>query len=193
MKSAAVCLGVTMVVIGGSALLSARQGRNEAPERFSINAQMKGTAGAAGANLTVQVDRYSSDKDRDAALKALASGGSAALKPVLAKAPALGHVEVTDQKWTIKYAYQQPTTKGRRRIVLLVDEPMFFIGGAKKDAKPREGYDVALVQFEIDDVGLGKGTMAAAAKLAAGGPDGVQVADYADRPIELVTVRKLIK
>jgi hypothetical protein len=42
----------------------------------------------------------------------------------------------------------------------------------------------------VDDVGLGKGSMAAAAKVKPGSDGGVQVDDYADKPIKLVTVSR---
>jgi hypothetical protein len=44
----------------------------------------------------------------------------------------------------------------------------------------------------VDDVGLGSGRMAAAARVKPGGETGVQIEDYADAPIKLTTVtRKL--
>jgi len=42
-------------------------------------------------------------------------------------------------------------------------------------------------------VGLGTGTMAAAARVKPGGPTGVQVDDYGSEPLKLVTVRKSFK
>jgi hypothetical protein len=66
------------------------------------------------------------------------------------------------------------------------------VGGGSTDAKPRAGYEVAVIQIDVDSVGLGKGTMTAAARVKPGGETGVQIDDYADNPIKLVTVvRKL--
>ena len=62
------------------------------------------------------------------------------------------------------------------------------VGGGAVDAKPRTGYDVALIRLQVDDVGLGEGSMAAAARVRPGGDTGVEVDDYADKPIKLVTV-----
>jgi hypothetical protein len=77
--------------------------------------------------------------------------------------------------------------------VVVTDEPIFFVGGGRPDAKPREGYEVAVIQFDVDNVGLGKGTMTAAARVKPGGETGVQIDDYADKPIRLVTVTRNIK
>lgn len=46
--------------------------------------------------------------------------------------------------------------------------------------------------MEIDDIGLGSGVMAAAARLKPAPDGGVQIDDYAEQPVKLVTVaRKL--
>jgi hypothetical protein len=67
------------------------------------------------------------------------------------------------------------------------------VGGGQADAKPREGYEVAVAQFDVDSIGLGAGTMAMAARVKPGGPAGVQIDDYADQPVKLTTVRRLLK
>jgi len=76
---------------------------------------------------------------------------------------------------------------------LVTDKPMFFVGAGAADAKPRAGYGVGLIQMTVDGVGFGSGTMAAAARVGPGGEAGVQVDDYADEPIKLVTVSRLMK
>ena len=44
--------------------------------------------------------------------------------------------------------------------------------------------------MEVDDVGLGTGTMAAAARVKPGGDAGVQIDDYAEEPIKLIAVNR---
>jgi len=78
--------------------------------------------------------------------------------------------------------------------VLITDKPVYFVGGGSTKAKPREGYEVAVLQFRLDDSGLGfEGTMAAAARVKPGGPSGVQIDDYAEKPIQLQTINRAIK
>ena len=50
-----------------------------------------------------------------------------------------------------------------------------------------------MLHFSVDEVGLGSGTMAAAARVRPGGETGVQIDDYGSEPIDLVTVSKVIK
>jgi hypothetical protein len=72
----------------------------------------------------------------------------------------------------------------------VTDKPMFFIGAGSPTAKPREGFHVGLISFDLDDSGMGSGgRMAAAARVKTGGT-GIEIADYADKPIELRTVKR---
>ena len=59
-----------------------------------------------------------------------------------------------------------------------------------RDLLSTAGYDLALAEFTIDSVGLGKGTMAPAAKVKPGGTAGIEVDDYSGKRIELVTVSR---
>ena len=161
-----------------------------APETFSANAQVASGAGAIAATIQIQIQRYSPDFDRTAVETALKGGGYPSFLTALRKAPEVGSVGIGDQKFPIRYAREEKTAKGRT-ITVVTDKPMFFVGGGRTDAKPRAGYEVGAVQMMVDDVGLGSGTMAAAARIKPG-PEGVgvEVDDYADAPIKLVTVSR---
>jgi hypothetical protein len=75
-------------------------------------------------------------------------------------------------------------------VVFVTGTPVFFAGAGAVDAKPTAGYDIGVVEFTIDNVGLGSGTMAPAAKVKPGGPTGVDVEDYSGKRITLTTVTR---
>jgi hypothetical protein len=178
-----------IVVLSGGLLA---QGRG-APETFSANAQVAGDGGGAGAaNVEVHVTRYTPDPERVAVENALKTGGIRGFLVALGKAPEVGYVKVGEKQWPIRWAREQPGPRGRT-IVVVTPEPIYFVGGGRAEAKPREGYGVAVIQLQMDDAGFGTGTMAAAAKVRPGGETGVQVEDYADRPIKLVTVMRKVE
>jgi hypothetical protein len=189
---------VQMFVLAALLMLAATPGtvlsqQRGAPEIFTANLHVTGEkAGAAAATIRIDIQRYTPDADRTAVESALKSGGTPAFLAALRKAPEVGAVSVGDKKWTIRWAREQSTPKGRT-IAIVTDQPMYFVGGGAADAKPREGYDVAVIQLHVDDVGLGNGSMAAAAKVKPGGETGVQIDDYAANPIKLVTVVRKIK
>ena len=164
------------------------------PESFTANAQFSGASGAAATTLKIHVERYTPDAERQAVVEALKQGGYPAFVQALRKAPVVGTVTMAGEKFNIRWARAE-TIKNGRSIVLVTDAPMFFVGGGSAKAKPREGYEVGVVSFRIDDVGMGyDGKMAAAArvKLGAGG-SGVEIDEYADKLIDLKTVTRDLK
>ena len=56
-----------------------------------------------------------------------------------------------DVKWA-----REKAQGGGRRIALCTDAPVFFAGAGAVDAKPTAGYDLALVEFTVDAVGLAR-------------------------------------
>ena len=182
--------GALLAIAGAIASAQGVRGSVGAPETFNANAQVaKPGAGALAAAITVHIERYTPDFDREAVATALKTGGYGKFVSALRKAPEVGYVQVGDQKVPIRWARETKTAKGRT-IVVVTDKPVFYVGGGAADAKPRTGYDVAVVQMDVDDVGLGTGTMAAAARVRPGGEAGVQIDDYADAPIKLVTITR---
>jgi hypothetical protein len=188
-----VVLSLCFAVIAAPVALFDGQGKPvQGPETFTANAQVKGAAGAAATTLRIQVDRYTPDFDRKSVEDALKTGGYPKFLTALRQAPVVGSVSMGDQQFAIRFARQQPTPKGRT-ISIVTDTPIFFVGGGATNAKPRAGYEVAVLHFSVDEVGLGSGTMAAAARVRPGGETGVQIDDYGSEPIDLVTVSKVIK
>ena len=185
----------TLVLLAGAVATGSAQTASRhvgAPETFSANANVaKPGTGAIAATIQVHIERYTPDADRTAVQSALAQGYPVFLT-ALRKAPEVGYVQLGDQKTPIRWARQTATPKGRT-IVVVTDKPVFFVGGGATDAKPRAGYEVAVIQLEVDDIGLGTGTMAAAARVKPGGDTGVRIDDYAEAPVKLVTVSRKIK
>jgi len=180
-----------MVVSLGSGRAGQQVG---APETFTANLNAAGAQGGAGA-ATIQIDirRYTPEAERTAVEGALKTGGYPAFLTALRKASDVGAVSFADRKWTIRWARERPSGQNGRSIVVVTDQPIFFVGGGNPDAKPRQGFEVAVIEFQIDNAGLGSGTMTAAARVKPGGEDGVLVEDYAAKPIKLVTVTRKIK
>ena len=162
-----------------------------APETFRANANVTSKDGVSAATyIDIHIENYSRDADRDKMTSALKTGGYPALLTAVRDAPAVGTVTVGKEKYTIRWAREQRSGTNKRTISVVTDKPMFFVGGASVNAKAREGYELAVLQFEIDDAGMGSGTMAAAARIKPGGPNGFVIDDYADQPIKLVSISR---
>lgn len=172
-----------------TASLALAQSEGKPPETFTATAQALGKDVGAAASLTIHISAYTDERNRTAVQEALQTGGYQGFLPALRKAPDVGYVEVGGRKVTVRWARQVPTQKGRT-ITIVTERPIFFVGGGSVDAKPREGFDVAVIQLDVDSIGLGTGSLAAAARVRPGGPSGVQIDDYAEQPVKLATVRK---
>jgi len=165
--------------------------RPTAPESFRAQANVTSDAGLAGAMyVDIHIDKYSRDADRDTMTSALKTGGYPALLEAVRNAPAVGTVTIGKDKYTIRWAREQRSGANKRTISVVTDKPVYFVGGGEVNAKPREGYELAVMQFEMDDAGMGQGTMAAAAKIKPGGPNGFVIDDYAEKPIKLTSISR---
>jgi hypothetical protein len=185
---------VASIVLSAVCLTSAPpvtqyRGTLGAPETFRVTAQVKGEPGVAAAAIQVVIQRYTPEAERTAIENALETGGYPAFLIALRNSPDVGYVEHGTSKFTIRYARESKTGTGRT-IDVVTDRPIYFLGGGEPDAKPRAGFEVAVLRLEIDDIGFGSGEMAAAARLKPAPGGGVQIDDYGDAPIKLVTVTR---
>jgi hypothetical protein len=153
------------------------------PRTLIASAEASGAAGAATATVTIRIQRLMPEFDFKAVTDGLKFGGYPGALNALRKLPEIGYVQVADRKTVLKYAHQR--ADGKAGLVLVTDRPIFFVGGGAPDAKPKAGYELGLIELEIDAQGNGKGTMAAAARVKPG-PDGsVILDDYAETPVRL--------
>jgi hypothetical protein len=129
-------------------------------ETITATAAVKNASGAStSASLTVVVDRFATDAERDSLLAAVKSGGTAAARELLAKQRDAGTLQLGSQRASIKYAYARSTGSGRL-ITVITAQP---IGGS--DAKSKPGFDLGLALLELTASGPGHGELSPAAKV----------------------------
>ena len=182
---------MTVLLLGAPAWIAAQTAppATGAPEVFTATANAKNASGAMSGTLDIRVNRYTPDFDRKTVEEALRLGGYPRFLTTLRNAPEVGQLVLGgSQPYAIRYARER-LEAGNRTIVLVTDRPVFFVtGGRAADAKPRAGYEVALVQIQLDGTGQARGTMAGAARVRPDGEGGVLLDDYADQPITLTNV-----
>jgi hypothetical protein len=180
---------IGLAVLSGATGGAQTSGTSSAPETFSASTQVKTASGPITATIQVSIRRYTPEFDRKALEDALEHGGYASFVNALRRAPEVGSVLAGDGQFTIRYAREHKTDKGRT-IVVVTDKPVFFVGGARPNAKPRAGYESALIQLQVNDGGSGTGMMAPAARVKPGGEAGVRIDNYADEPLALKVTRQ---
>jgi hypothetical protein len=137
----------------------------------------------------VTVDRKMTQTEADAMLAAFKSGGAAGLRKALQGVPPTGSVRLGEGKATpTRLTLERPTDKGRL-LTIVSDEPLMFLGAGVPGAKPRAGYDFAIIDLVVDAKGTGTGTLAPAAKVTV--KEGAFVVDdYAGELVRLTGVAR---
>ena len=159
-------------------------------ETFTATAAVK-TGGGAGATspLTLVVDHKMSPAEADKFLAAYKTGGAAALRKALVGVKPTGSVKLAAGKPTPTRITLERTTDKGRLLTVVCDKPILFLGAGIPGAKPKAGYDFAIVDIEVDANGNGSGTLAPAAKVTV--KDGAFVVeDYGSERIQLTDVKK---
>lgn len=177
-----------LVGLAFSATIAA--GHGEAGETFTGTATVKGPGGAtATAPITITIDRALSQAETDTLVGAFTTGGAAALRKALNGVPPTGSVKLGGGAATAaRLTIERPTDKGRL-ITIVTDKPILFVGGSLPEAKPKTGYDFAVLDLVVDASGSGAGSLAPAAKLAVKAGAFV-VEDYSSEPIRLSSVTR---
>jgi hypothetical protein len=182
--------GLGVLLVGTMVTTFAQTAPPSGPESFSANAKVTTDVGVASPTIVIQLKSYTSEPDRKAMADALKYRGFIGFRPVFGKAPVVGTVQIRERKWNIRWASQQ-IDGDHRKITVATDEAMFFVGGSRSDAKPREGYDMAVLLFSIDKTGVGSGTIALAARVKPNAGGTSFILDDYSQPIELTKVTKL--
>ena len=159
-------------------------------ETFTATATVKTAGGAAAtAPVTISVDRTMPQTEADGLAAAFKSGGVSGLRTALKGVPPTGSVTLGDGKPTpTRITIERATDKGRL-LTIVSDTPILFLGGGVPTAKPKAGYDFAVVDLELDAKGSGAGTLAPAAKIVLKNGAFV-VEDFASELVQLTAVSK---
>jgi hypothetical protein len=182
-------LGVT--ILSGALLMTVASAQTTTTaEVFTATATVTTADGkSASAPMTITIDRTMPDGEAAALVAAFKSGGAAALRKALVGVKPTGTVQIGDGRPTpSRFAIARATGDGRL-LTVLTDQPLVFIGATAPGAKPKAGYDFAVIDIQVDGSGNGSGTVAPAAKLKLNDTAFV-VEDYSGEVVRLTGVKK---
>jgi hypothetical protein len=159
----------------------------QASETITATATLKTAAGVTTtAPVSVIVDRFSTDSDRDEVLAALKKGGTDAVRSVLLTRPAIGTIKVGTSVTSIKYAYERVTPEGRL-ITAVTSSAIAYVGAAAPGAKPKSGFYLGLVLIDMAK-GTGHGELNPAAKIRLDDKGAIVTDGYSDDVVQLTNV-----
>jgi hypothetical protein len=189
MRQTSARLSCSALALGVLALAAVPAPAQDKPAAYQATASLKTVAGAAMTfPVTVSVNRWTSDADREKALGALRSGGTGAFHKLVSGWPEVGQIQIGQVTAPLRYARTLPVAGGTL-ITVATAQPIYHIGGGATDAKPKAGYDVAVATFQVDAAGKGSfGDLAPAAKVKVDDKGAIVIEDYA---AEVVTLKDI--
>lgn len=169
--------------IGALACLSSAAGVAAGyPMTLTARANFTGGDTTITSTLTIRVERLMDPDDRTSVLDGLQYRGYPGFLEALRRRPVIGQVGNKSGNVDLRYAWETKTGD-RRRVILVADKPFFFI--ARDTSKPRGGYELTVVDLQLDDRNAGSGTMAAAARVKRAPDGGPILDDFATAPVQL--------
>lgn len=182
--------GLAIGVVLGTCLTLATNVSAQSGDTFTATASVKTAGGAAAsAPITITVNRKTPTAEAETLVKAFVTGGPAALRKALVGVPDTGTIAVGAGAPTPTRITIERPTSGGRLLTIVADSPILFIGGSLPNARPKEGYDFAVVDLQLDAQGAGSGVMAPAARVKAL-QGAFIVEDYGAEMVTLSDVKK---
>src|SRR5262245_58257662 len=142
---------------------------------------------SARAPVTVTIDRFATDAERDELVAAVREGGTTSARALLATRADIGSVQLGGRRTPIKYAYSR-STGGGTLVTVITKEPIVFIGAGVPNAPPTTDDRLGLVLLEASASGPGQGELIPAARVRVGEHGGFVTEDYSRETVRLSDV-----
>ena len=157
---------------------------------FTATAAVKSAGGAsASAPVTITIDRKMSQSEADALVAAFKSRRRGRAAEGARGGPPHRHGSDWRRQRHADALHDRAPTGDGRLLTILTDQPLLFVGAGVPGAKPKEGYDFAVIDIEVDAKGNGSGTIAPAAKIKMN-QGAFVVEDYGAEVVRLTAVKK---
>ena len=172
------------------AAVHAQSVKRQPIERLSAVTVNMSTVGRPGADkVEIVIERWSSERERDALIATLKDKGPEALLSALQKMPRVGYIRRAGGGlgWDLHFARERKLDDGGRQIVLATDRP---ISAWEAMNRPRStDYDFTLADIRFDGDGKGVGKLSVAAKIRVNGKTGmVEIEDFGSEPVRMTDV-----
>jgi hypothetical protein len=160
----------------------------KAATEITATATVKTSSGiSATAPLTVFVDRFSTDRDRDEVIAAIKQGGTEAVRALLLPRPPIGTVKLGNTVTSIKYVYERTSPDGRL-ITAVTSSVIAYVGAGAPGARVKSGFYLGLVLLVVPTAGAGHGELMPATKVRLDDQDAIVTDDYSDDVVRLSNV-----
>ena len=181
---------IALIAISAAAILtfSASAQTMGTPERYTASA-FNLNNGRTG-TIDITVNRWSTDKQRDALMAVVVEKGPEKLLDALQDMPAMGHFGAPGNlSWDIHFARKMPLPDGGERVVLVTDRR---IGFWEARNQPRSyDYPFTVIELHINRDGEGEGKMSIATKVIYDKKENmITLENFQTTPVQLTNVKR---
>jgi hypothetical protein len=158
----------------------------------AVAVNMSGVGRARAQTLTIGIERWSTDEERDALLDTLVEKGAEDLMGALQKiSPRAGFIRTsTSLGWGIQFARYEDLPGGGKKVIFATDRPMSLYELRNKTRSA--DYDFMLCEIRLRGDGKGEGKLATAARVSFDRERGVlEIESYGTEPVRLTQVQTL--
>lgn len=179
---------MTMKTMLGVLIATASLGAQASNLTFTATATVSAPTKKASVPVTIHIDKFIGEADREKVVAAVKANDQPGTTKALASLPDLGYIQLGEKRTPLKYAYARPAGSGRL-ITVVTAQPLYFIGGAEKNAKPKAGYDLGLALLVLDGNDAGDGELAPAVRVKVDN-GAIVTDDYGSEKVRLVKVAR---
>jgi len=187
---AAFVAALSATAVALSMAVPAAQSNMARPEKFTAFAvDISNTAPRANSSVVdIQINRWSTDAERDQLLKVFREKGQDALLSALQKLPVVGGIRTPGSlNYDLHFAMQKPEAEGGRMVFLMTDR---YIGAREAMNRPRTmDYPFTLIQLQLDKDGKGVGKASVATKITQEVDGTIELENFSSLPVMLNDVR----
>jgi len=186
----AFAVAVSASAIALSIAVPAAQSNMARPEKYTAFAvDISNTAPRATATaVDIQINRWSTDAERDQLLQVFRDKGQDALLSALQKLPVVGGIRTPGSlNYDIHFARQRNEADGGRMVFLMTDR---YVGAWEAMNRPRTiDYPFTLIQLQLGKDGKGVGKASIATKITQAVDGTIELENFANQPVMLNDVR----
>ena len=181
---------IALIAVSAAAILtfSASAQTMGTPERYTASA-FNLNNGRAG-TIDITVNRWSTDKQRDALMAVVVEKGPEKLLDALQDMPAMGHFGAPGNlSWDIHFARKMPLADGGERVVLITDRRINFWEARNQ---PRSiDYPFTVIELHLNRDGEGEGKMSIATKVIYDKKENmITLENFQTTPVQLTNVKR---
>lgn len=138
--------------------------------------------------LSLDVDRWSTDVERDRLIQTIAESGVEKLLTAFRDVGRVGTLRWPGGlEYPVRYARRESRPDGGSEIVLVVDRPLWLWWDSQADSTP---YPFSVVQMRLGKDSMGEGRVSLGVSVSSDKTFGVVLADFASAHAVLVDVRR---